>query len=108
MAKIATEKMKLENVLREMVRDVILEELISNFKPGNLEVPTEEYFEPEDREDEEEFWASRHELEPQIPSREEMLDAMLELEFQQEKKSVAMPVLREMIRESVRRIMVKK
>lgn len=113
MAKVSN-KLNLEQVLREMVQDVIFEELVTEFKPG-LAVPPGEFFEPEDREAEEEVWAQRHGMEPRDPEldmdpidKELMMNSLLDLEFQEEPtKSIPMPVVREMIRESVRKALRK-
>lgn len=111
MAKVATKKLNLEQVLREMVREIIFEELLAEYRPG-LGVPTEQFYEPEDRENEEEWWANRHqeglpqnhdpELDMDPIDKELMMNSLLDLEFQEGQKSIPVPVVREMIRESVK------
>lgn len=114
MAKVAN-KLNLEQILREMVQDVIFEELVKEFKPG-LAVHPDDYIEPEDREGEEDFWAHRHEMMPRDPEldmnpidKELMMNSLLDLEFQEEPtKTIPIPVVREMIRESVKKTLGKK
>lgn len=130
MAKITSKNTKLESVLREMVRDVIFEELTSGFdspmghdswKTRTPDDPNLPFFEPEDQEDmygEPPMDAMTAHLEPgpvadpeanmNPINREKMIDSLLDMEFQESStKSIPVGAIREMIRSSVRKHMKK-
>lgn len=123
MAKITTKSTHLESVLREMVRDVITEELAEmvgdfagydNWKTRTPDDPSMPYFEPEDMDEPHDAMSAHMEPgpaeDPELGmdpvNREKMIDALLGMEFQESAtKSIPVATLREMIRESVRRHM---
>lgn len=132
MAKITTKDTQLENVLREMVRDVIFEELTEimgdlvghdEWKTRTPDDPNMPYHEPEDMENQYgempapmDAMTAHMEPGPTVDpelgmnpaEREQMINSLLDMEFQESaRKSIPLQVVREMIRESVRKHMKK-
>lgn len=126
MAKVTTKETQLEGVLREMVRDVIFEELTEtmdgpvgydNWKTRSPDDPDMPYHEPEDMEPHHDAMMAHMQPGPEVDpelemspaDREQMISALLDMEFQESaKKTIPVAAIREMIRESVRRHMKNK
>lgn len=121
MAKVIKEEKNLENVLREMVRDVITEELTETTlsrlgydewlqnapSPDEQtygrheDVPTDPGEYPEDGYDET-MVDPEDEMDPQ--TKENLINSLLDLEFQESAtKSIPVASLKEMIRKSVKK-----